>query len=275
MKKKAIALIGIFSFILLSCMNVYSSEEELITKKLNLEEFSNIQLSCSADVEIVKSDEQKVVIKFTENIEKYLDFRVEGSTFIMNLKNRSWSCCFKRYKLSVTIYTPKLNKIRNSGSGNITCSETLGNTELMIRNSGSGNLRMPVKLKTLLVRNSGSGNIKLVGDVREAEFLNSGSGDISLESRMNKISIRNSGSGEISLKGEAKTALFKSYGSGDFRAYGFAIRNLKLEGRGSGDFSVNVSGRLDVRISGSGDVRYKGNPKTSISISGSGRVRSY
>lgn len=275
MKKIFIAAIGIFSFLLLSCMNVYSSEEELITKKLNLEEFSNIQLSCSADVEIIKSDKQKVVIKFTENIEKYLDFRVDGSTFVMDIKNRGWSCCFKKYKLSVTIYTPKLNKIRNSGSGDITCSEALDNSELMVRNSGSGNLRMAVKLKTLLVRNSGSGNIKLVGDIRMAEFLNSGSGALSLESRMNKISVKNSGSGDVKLVGEAKTALFKSYGSGNFRAYDFAIRNLKIEGRGSGDFKVNVSGRLDVRITGSGDVRYKGNPKTSISISGSGRVKSY
>lgn len=123
---------------------------------------------------------------------------------------------------------------------------------------------------------SGSGNIKGKSKIKtdEIELSINGSGNIELELEANRVNTGISGSGNVTLGGKASSHKIKISGSGDISALDLATESCIIGISGSGNGKVNVSSKLDVRISGSGDVRYKGNPEeVNVSAGGSGSVR--
>ncbi len=123
---------------------------------------------------------------------------------------------------------------------------------------------------------SGSGNLKGKSRIKadEMDLSISGSGNIELELEANRVNTGISGSGTVTLAGKSSSHKIKISGSGDISALDFATESCSIGISGSGNGKVNVSSKLDVRISGSGDVRYKGNPEdVNVSAGGSGTVR--
>jgi hypothetical protein len=123
---------------------------------------------------------------------------------------------------------------------------------------------------------SGSGNIKGQSKITVSamDLGISGSGNIVLELEADRINTGISGAGNVTLSGKTTDHKIKVSGSGDIRALDLATTNCTIGISGSGNARVNVSSKLDVRISGSGDVQYKGSPgEVNVSGGGSGSVK--
>ncbi len=63
-------------------------------------------------------------------------------------------------------------------------------------------------------------------------------------------------------------------GSGEYRAGDLQSETAKIKISGSGDVTLWVIESLDANVSGSGSVNYYGHPQTSLSSSGSGKIKS-
>lgn len=105
-------------------------------------------------------------------------------------------------------------------------------------------------------------------------YLN-GSGNVFGQNNINAdiLELIINGSGNIFLNGFADYLRVAVNGSGNIRTSGLNVRNADINITGSGNVEVAVANELNATITGSGDIYYSGNPRLSLNIAGSGRVR--
>ena len=125
---------------------------------------------------------------------------------------------------------------------------------------------------------SGTGDVNVQGDlITNSLYLGvSGVGNIILQKAIiqGNLKARISGSGDIRIgTGSAVDEDLSISGSGNMDFIDVTSSRAETQTSGSGSMKVNVSQKLDARISGSGWVYYKGNPVVVKKISGSGEVR--
>lgn len=196
-------------------------------------EFHSIISKGSIDIEIMPSDSYGLEVQNDENLLEYMLTEVVDG--VLEVKYQKGSYSDDHSKVFITV--PTLNKIKSSGSADITIHGTLKNTS-----------EMDIQL-------SGSGNVE--GDV-----------DAPL------IKAISSGSGDIELSGRTKTFICEIRGSGDVECADLKSENVDINVKGSADVKVFASVSLKVNVAGSGNVHYSGNPPNpDIKISGSGKVR--
>lgn len=216
-----------------SCRKEYG-EGNIISETRSINSFTEIDLRCSADVEIYKGAVQSIEVSDYENLLEYLEVRTSGNTLIIETNPHHVFLQNSEAKVSIVI-PDVITDIEISGSGNVYINDSLNNLQ-SVEISGSGTLTgSPASYKsTINAEVSGSGEIELNGDAPS-------------------ISTEISGSGQIYFRN-----LFADH----------AISSIS----GSGSTTVNVSNSLKANISGSGCIYYYGNPSVSSSITGSGKV---
>ncbi|MDX9858852.1 MAG: head GIN domain-containing protein [candidate division Zixibacteria bacterium] len=103
----------------------------------------------------------------------------------------------------------------------------------------------------------------------------SGSGDITVERLSGELfECRLSGSGSITAEGEIGEIEATISGSGDIDARNLKAKSAFARVSGSGEIAVYATDDFDGVVSGSGDIFYYGDPaKTSVNVSGSGRIK--
>ncbi|MET0865672.1 MAG: head GIN domain-containing protein [Nakamurella sp.] len=122
---------------------------------------------------------------------------------------------------------------------------------------------------------SGSGSATGVGILTgDAQLRASGSGGAAVTGvNLSSVVVDLTGSGDVQLAGEAATSKVTVTGSGNYNGSALVTDHTEVDVDGSGDASVNVTGRLAATVSGSGGVTYSGNPaEISKDVSGSGEV---
>ena len=232
--KKALITIGSCCLIN-SCVNLngvtIKGNGEIVDTELVLTSFEKIQNNCSADITYHVSSEYKVIFSTDSNLTEYVEIEIVDNILVIKTKRGSYS--FSEF--SVNVYSPELQGINISGSGDFICKEIIQTPKFEININGSGDIKGKFEVNTFVVNIRGSGKIKLTGSTDEL-----------------KLSIS---------------------GSGDFEGEKFISNHAEIKINGSGDVDVHVNESLNVQIYGSGDVRYSGKPTAvNHSIFGSGEV---
>ncbi len=242
----------------------------VITDDRNTGDFTSIKLTCSADLYISQGS-KSVTVKADDNIIEMVETTVENGTLVIGVKGRGFRSISV---LEVYITTPDLDKLKNSGSGDIVFNDTFTATELFIGINGSGDLHAKFDVRNLELQVSGSGDTELTGVRGIFKVSNSGSGDLDAESlKLEECYIKNSGSGDMELVGKTNNLTATINGSGDFDGYNLTAVNATISNSGSSDITVNVVEKLQVSLNGSGDLTYRGNPeKVDVRSNGSGDV---
>lgn len=158
--------------------------------------------------------------------------------------------------VTVYVYTPALSAMVVSGSGDFECMDDFTADAVKLTISGSGNIVHTGTFTT------GS----LIAQV-------SGSGDITAKAQCASVEASVSGSGDITLSGTTQSQEVDITGSGEIQLLSMPTQNSNIDITGSGDCRVDVSTKLDVRISGSGNVFYNGTPIVTLNVTGSGKVQ--
>lgn len=157
---------------LISC-GQFTALKNSVEKEFDITGFNQIEVGVTYDIEIIQSEEYKVVIRCDEKIVSKLDVRKEGKTLRLGLLNGK----HKNAYLSAKIYMPDLQKIEASGASKITIP-TFQTDELEIVSSGAvsiaGNLRIN---QNLTINGSGASNIDLKGTTQNATIELSGAND--------------------------------------------------------------------------------------------------
>jgi hypothetical protein len=200
-----------------------------------VEKFSGIGLSVSAELILVQGTPQKVVLEGdAEDLEKIIT-ELDGSTLEIKHKHD-----FSRIgKIKIYITVENIESLAISGSGSITSIGPVKSDRLTLAVSGSGTITLAdLTAKTISSTVSGSGAIRMSGKNTKVDKQNitiSGSGDVfaeDIESGVVKVSIS-----------------------------------------GSGSCKVFASEKLDASVAGSGNVYYKGRAIVNANVAGSGKVR--
>lgn len=228
------------------------SDERLV------EAFSTLSSSGPFNVYHVQSPTSKVLVEGKQEFVEKVQTKVNGGKLSVKLEDGT----YRNLVLKVTVYSPLLDEVNWSGSGNfidLSPRTTAGDFHFSL--AGSGNyVGANIECHSFSAKISGSGTIKaneiVSGDV---DIHTSGSGRSSIEKLVStgNVSISHSGSGNSRIE-DADIA-----------------GNLKCRISGSGNIVVNgKAGSVDASISGSGDIH--GALECSdvhSNVSGSGKVR--
>lgn len=240
------------------------------SQQRNVDSFSAIKLTCSADLYISQGP-QSITVKTDENILELIETKVEDGTLYVSVKGRG----FRSVEgLDVIITVPDLEKIHSSGSGDIEFEDVFKTSDLYINLSGSGDLDAEFNATNLELKINGSGDSDISGIMGKFKVSVSGSGDVDAENlKLEECYIKNSGSGDLSLEGKTNNLIVSQHGSGDLDAYHFTAVNATITNSGSADMTLNVVESLKVTLNGSGDLTYRGDPqKVDVRSNGSGDV---
>ena len=246
--------------------------KNVVTQERNVGSFSGIKLTCSADVFISQGKSESVTVKADENLVDLIKTEVIDDVLIIKIGKSIWNAKV----LEVYVTVKNLDKILNSGSGDISSETRINGMDMYIRMSGSGDLDAEFDVKNLEIKMSGSGDTEISGVRGNLKLSVSGSGDFEAEElQLEECNIKLTGSGDIELKGSAVNLTINQSSSGDINAYGLSAGVVDIKGYGSGDMVVNVTDKLKVHLNGSGDVTYRGNPDiVDVESNGSGEVYS-
>lgn len=232
MKAMRILLIACVAMLLMAC-SVTVGSGKVITEKRSVGNFTSIDLTCSADLQLVQGSPLAVSVEGEENIVPLIKTAVSGGT--LHIDTEANTSILTTRALTVYVTVPDLDSVRLTGSGDADISEW--------------------KAGSLQLETSGSGDIVF-------GTLQAGS-----------ISARTSGSGDITIHGgQADSQSIRTSGSGDYKAGSLQSGAAEVVTSGSGDVTVWVDSELTATTSGSGDIAYYGSPRLSQHERGSGDV---
>lgn len=222
---------------------------KVVTKTLDLSEFTHIILAGNADIKFRQGDSQSIEAYGNEKAIEGNDIRVENGTLIVTKKPDA-DKRLPSIKLIVT--APALKSIQVSGAGDIEMKDAVKlDNDLSIHISGAGDIDIKqlscknfdinisgagdisaqkIKCKTATVNISGAGDMKADIKADDISVLISGAGDADLDVKCQNLNVSASGTGEIELEGECAHLIKQSGGMASIDSRKLTIReNINIQ----------------------------------------------
>ena len=275
---KATTICIALSALLMSCQasaqgwfgkNTIKESKNYVTKEINVEDFTRIDLAGSPTVTYTQRDGKPEVIVYTsDNIAEALDIHVSGNTLHVGFK-KNLRVSYK--KLEIRVSSPRLDTVNIAGSGEVHLANGLQTDDLQLSVAGSGDLTgQGIQCNDLQAKVAGSGDLHLA-DIRCVRTTASvaGSGDLSLKDLVcRSVEASVAGSGDLVLNGTADQANYRVSGSGDLSASKLKAQQVEASVAGSGDITCHATEHLKASTAGSGEIGYAGNPRLEVSKKG-------
>ena len=203
---------------------------DLVTKELNVDNFTGVKLSVNADVFITQGDDFLVEVKGSDNIVDLIETNVNNDIW-----NIDFDQCVRNVKnLKVFITMPTIEYLKVSGSGLIRSENTFAVNDIELYISGPGDMDLALEGDHMEGKISGSGNMLLEGFAQKMNFKINGSGDLkAFDYEVDRANIRISGSGDAEVR---------------------VKDDLDVKITGSGDVYYKGNPSVTVQITGSGKV---------------------
>ncbi len=210
--------------------NCVNGSGEVVTEYYSVSYFDEAAFFGSANVELVKGDNQNVIITGQQNVLDVLRVEVKSGELQIGKNN-----CFRGNKrLRIIVETPHLESIRMSGSGNVVCRDAFSTDHFRIDLSGSCNANLAINTNFLRVESSGSAELQLGGWAHNQDYRISGSGEVSAFNLLGH-------SADVDISGSGICQLNVS-------------DHLNVKISGSGTVYYKSSPRISTDISGSGKL---------------------
>jgi len=212
------------------------SSGKTVTREEAFTGFDRVDASNTFDVSITQGDTFSVVLHFDENVQEYLDVRLEDGTLLLGLDLENSYSVEGDVTLEAAITMPQLRGVNLSGASRATISEFETEEDFTARISGAS---------------------RLEGDVvAGAVWL-----DIS-------------GASRVELRGGAEDLTVDASGASQANLANFPATDAHIDASGSSRATVLVSGTLDADASGASQVTYAGDPALGvIDTSGSSTIK--
>lgn len=238
-----------------STWNSFTSSKEgsgNMIEKTYAFDFDGIAVSTGINAEIVKSDQEKVVITAPSDIMDMILVEKDGNTVKIRVKSNS-NISTKRIK--AMIYAKDFSSVMASSSADILIRDTFTQDRVSVQCSSSGDI---------------SGNL----EANEVSIMASSSGDFSGKIWAVLLNASASSSGDINISGKATESNITCSSSGDFKGEKFFTKTANLVASSSADIVINVEQNANAQASsGAGILIYnKGNVNINKSTSSGGSV---
>ena len=243
--------ISIFSaFMMLSSCNVKSDNgfpfnitpkvgTGMIKNKEYKMSFDEIKVAQSINAEVVKSEEEKVVITAPSDIID--DILVENSNGKLYIHFKSGINISAR-NVAAKIFAKDFSAVQASSSASIKIKDKFTQDRMTIQSSSSGDITGDLEANDMSIDVSSSGSF--TGQIWA----------VNLKSEATS-------SGDVDVSGKAKNANLSASSSGSLNAQKVIAENADLQASSSGDISISVTNQLNASASSSGDINVtrKGN----------------
>lgn len=157
-----------------------------------LDGFSRISIGGNYEVNLIESEETKVMIETDENLFRYINVeQYEETLNINNVHNLK-----STQGIMVDIYYKNLEKIYSTGASKISNEGVLNPNELLLNLSGAGAITLEIDVEKVKVNLTGAGVVTLSGNTEYQETHISGAGGLDAKDlRTNDCSVNLSGLG--------------------------------------------------------------------------------
>ena len=181
--------------------NAIKGEGPVITKSFDLKDFDQIIINGQADAVFTQSDTYEVTLRTQENIFDYVDYRVEGTTLFLELKDHRTA---RATEYDVTIQAPVLKRLEVNGAADFDIPAGLQSSgDLEIHVNGAGDLTFhAVRCNDLSIKANGAADVDLTSiDVQKLEIEVNGAGDVNVDGNAGQANLSVNGAGDIDATG--------------------------------------------------------------------------
>ena len=181
--------------------NAIKGEGPVITKSFDLKDFDRIVINGQADATFTQSDTYDVTLRAQENVFDYVDYRVEGTTLILELKDK---LTVRSTDFDLTIKAPVLKGLEINGAADFDIPAGLtSEADLRIEVNGAGDLSFnALRCNDLSVSANGAADMDLKAiDVQKLKVEVNGAGDVNIDGKAAEADLTVNGAGDIDATG--------------------------------------------------------------------------
>ncbi len=279
-------MLGILAIVLAACEHVNDVNQiklkgsgNIVEQTYTLANFDRVDASQTFKVTITPGEPFSVIVRADDNVQPYLDVRVQGSNLWLGLDNKH-NYNLSNVTLQADVTMPELVYISASGTSSVTANGFVTDQAFTARASGASSIMLDVEAGAMTFEASGgsaiSGTCVAAGGVQmdasgESHLALTGSGggtltlDLSGGSQFNgminipgDVTLNASGISLIMLTGSGGTLALET--SGGSRAFldGFSATDGTVSASGDSQVAVNLNGTLNATVSGTSTVTYRG-----------------
>ena len=193
---------------------------EVVSKTFDFKDFDTIEINGGAAVTFNQSSVYEVTVRTQENIFDWLDYSVEGTKLILQIKDKK---PVHAEVFDIVIQAPELNKVVVNGASDFDISGLRIDGDLDVQVNGAGDLDFDqVACESLFVEVNGAGDAKLTSlDIRK------------------KLKVEVNGAGDVDITGRTQDVSLEVNGVGDIDATGLKV-NGEVKQRKSGIASIRI-----------------------------------
>lgn len=189
---------------------------ELTTKRIDLDDFTQLSLRTRAKVFLYQGTEQKVDIIAESNLIEYLNTEVSGEEWAVSFEK----CILPNKKIEIHITIKTITELEINASNDIVAENVINADELDIEVNGSGDLDLNLDVQHLSTDINGAGDIRYKGKAVKHEIEVRGAGDIKAYDLISeKVEISIKGAGDVNVTAN-KSLDVSIYGAGDVKYKG-------------------------------------------------------
>ena len=183
-------------------------------------DFDQIVINGHADVSFTQSDAYEVTVRTQENILEWLDYKVEGTTLVIEAKDKRE---IRAEKYDLIIQAPALKKLVVNGASDFNVGGLRSEEGLDIEINGAGDLdfdRIQCNSLSLEVNGAADANLTSISVLKD-------------------LKVEVNGAGDVKVTGNAQSASFSVNGAGDIDATGLKV---------AGEVSKHTSGLASIKL---------------------------
>ena len=180
----------------------------------DLKDFDAIKIIGQADVTFTQSDAYEVTLHTQENILDYVDYHVEGTTLVIQLKDRH---TVRAEKYDLVIQAPDLRRIEVAGAADFEIPAGLRTEgDLTVEVNGAGDLDFSgIRCNNLKVTANGAADITASSlDVQSLKVEVNGAGDVKLDGQAGDVSLSVNGAGDVDARNLKVSGAVSKHASG-------------------------------------------------------------
>ena len=217
---------------------------ETETRQFDFTEFSRLEIGSAFSYEIKQSDTYSISITASDNLFDDIKVAKEGQTLevSIDLPKIPWAVFNIGPSPKAVITMPQLYGLNSSGATNGIVSHFSSTDDLDFTVSGASSVEL----------------VKIVaGDV---SFQVSGASTVSGDIKAEDIDLDVSGAGSVQLEGSASDIEIEASGASQLKLASLTVNDADITLSGASDCTLNLSGRLDTKLSGASTLEYIGEP---------------
>jgi hypothetical protein len=214
----------------------------VVSLERRVSSFVRLHLSAQGSVELIASDEEKVVIEADENLHDYFEIVNSGRTLFVTAEGKLRQPKFT--DLKIRIYVRQLHTLYNASIGPVRMTNLFRTDQPFdIKIHAHGDTELNVEAPSIRLVTATHGHVTLRGACDSIDIRAGSHGDLDCRGlRAGTVSLRNASHGNITLYAEQSLAI-RHMGHGYVHYYG--------------------PGRLtDVRQFGHGEIRHLDEPES-------------